>query len=466
MFSFRKVNPAEATGILVPFMSKRLGWLKSGLFWRTFFLLAFLITASILAWVWSFRMVERAPRAQQMAAQVISIVTITRAALTHSATDSRRELLFDLASNEGIRIYPLEATDAVEPPADSALMPVLEENVKARLGEKTKFAGKVNDVAGFYVSFNIDDDEYWLRLDRERIEGVSNIQWVGWGTAALLLSLLGAVFISRLINQPLARITAATHAIAKGRKPEPLPEKGPTEIREANRSFNQMVADLNRVESDRAVILAGISHDLRTPLARMLLEVEMARLPDDARTGMQSDLAQMDAIIGQFLEYAKPTDKGAASSVDLTSLLQDCIREAERISDVRVKGAISSDVNVFGNATDIKRIINNLVENARRYGKTPDTQIAEIEIACRSEGDHALIEFSDNGPGVPEAEMERLLRPFTRLDTARGQANGAGLGLAIVERIVKRHHGVLKLGNKPDGGLKVRISLPVTGTLG
>ncbi|WP_292933789.1 ATP-binding protein [Noviherbaspirillum sp.] len=449
----------------MPLLGNRLNWLKSGLFWRTFFLLAFLIAASILAWVASFRIVERTPRAQQMAAQVISIVTITRAALTHSAPDLRRELLFDLASNEGIRIYPLEETDAVVPPPESGWMPVLEANVKARLGNDTKFAGKVNDVAGFWISFKIDEDEYWLRLDRERIEGVSSIQWLGLGTTTLVLSLLGAVFISRLINQPLARITAATRAIAKGNKPEPLPEKGPTEIKEANRSFNQMVADLHRVESDRAVILAGISHDLRTPLARMQLEVEMAHLPDDAREGMQSDLAQMDAIIGQFLEFAKPTESTHLTSVNLTALLTDCSREAGRLGDVSVNSDIARNVNVFGNATDIKRVVNNLIENARRYGKTPEKNLTEIDIVCRTEGDQAVIEFNDHGSGVPNEEIERLLRPFTRLDIARGQANGAGLGLAIVERIVKRHHGVLKLSNRPQGGLQIKILLPVTGTL-
>jgi two-component system, OmpR family, osmolarity sensor histidine kinase EnvZ len=466
MYSSRKASRAEAPPLVVPHMGTRLGWLKSGLFWRTFFLLAFLVTASMVAWVSSFRIVEREPRAQQMAAQVISIVTITRAALTHSAPDSRRELLFDLASNEGIRIYPLEESDTVEPAADTGLMPVLAAHVKAQLGKDTKFADAVNDVAGFWVSFHIDDDEYWLRLDRERIEGVSNIQWLGWGTMALILTLLGAVFISRLINQPLARITAATRAIAKGRYPEPLPEKGPTEIREANRSFNQMAADLNRIESDRAVILAGISHDLRTPLARMQLEVEMAKLPDEARTGMQSDLEQMDAIIGQFLEYAKPTGSGRAASVDLSGLLNDCVREGERLADLNITADIAADVNVFGNATDLKRLINNLFENARRYGKTGDSSRTEIDLLCRTEGGNALIDISDKGPGVPEKEMEHLLRPFTRLDTARGQANGAGLGLAIVERIVKRHNGSLKLSNKPEGGLRIRIALPITGTLG
>ncbi len=436
----------------------RLGWLRSGLFWRTFILLAFLITASLLTWIASFRTVERTPRAQQIAAQVISIVTITRAALTHSAPDLRRELLFDLASNEGIRVYPLEKTDVIEPPPDSPVLPVLEADVKARLGNDTKFAGKVNDVAGFWVSFKIDDDEYWLRLDRERIERVSNIQWLGWGAISLALALLGAVFISRLINQPLARLTDATRAIAKGMQPDPLPEKGPTEIREANRSFNQMVADLKRLEADRAIILAGISHDLRTPLARMQLELELAKLSEDARNGMQSDLAQMDSIISQFLDYARPSDKSQHDRIDLSTLLANCAREAERLPDVRITTEIDEGVAVVGNATELKRVIHNLIENARRYGKSAGIDLAEIDLICRMENGQAVVEFGDHGCGVPESEMERLLRPFTRMDIARGQANGSGLGLAIVDRIVKRHHGTLTLSNRPSGGLKIRIS--------
>jgi two-component system osmolarity sensor histidine kinase EnvZ len=443
--------------------TNRLSWLRSGLFWRTFFLLSFLITASLAAWVVSFRMVERTPRAQQLAAQVISIVTVTRAALTHSAPDLRRELLFDLASNEGIRIYPLEKSDVVVQPPYTGLQPVLQTDVRARLGEDTKFAAKVNDVAGFWVSFKIEDDEYWLRLDRDRIERVSGIQWIGWGTMTLLLALLGAVFISRLINQPLAQLTTATREIAKGKQPDPLPEKGPTEIKEANRSFNQMVSDLNRVESDRAVILAGISHDLRTPLARMQLEVEMAKLPDDARLGMQSDLSQMDAIIGQFLDYAKPTDVASFVPVSLSTLIADIGRETERLPDTTVKTVIVPGVEVRGNATDLRRVVNNLIENARRYGRTAGIDITEIDLGCHIEGDKAIVEVGDHGPGVPEQDMERLIRPFTRMDTARSQANGAGLGLAIVDRVVKRHGGSLRLQNRSSGGLAVRISLPLGG---
>jgi len=372
-------------------------------------------------------------------------------------------LLFDLASNEGIRIYPLEKSDKVMPPEDSPIVPELEYYVRQSLDENTLFASSVNDVDGFWISFNIDDDRYWLMLDRGRLDRTSGLQWLGWGSIALFLSLIGAGFISTLINQPLARLTAAARAIGKGRQPDPLPEAGPTEIEEANRSFNQMVADINRVESDRALILAGISHDLRTPLARMQLEVEMATLSDEARDGMHSDLAQMDSIIGQFLDYAKPFDASNLDSVDLSSLLLDVIASAARLPDVNVASQIAPTSEVAGNPTELARVFNNLVENARRYGKTPDTDCADIELRTRNEGHHVIIEVSDHGAGVPESECERLLRPFTRLDDARGQANGSGLGLAIVNRIVLRHNGKLLLKGHDDkhGGLLVQITLPL-----
>lgn len=440
--------------------AERFTWLKSGLFWRTFILLASLITISMAIWVASISWVERRPRAQQMAAQVASVVTITRAALTHSAPDLRRELLFDLASNEGIRVYPLEHTDRTEALPDNAISPELQATVRGILGDDTRFAARVNDVAGFWVSFKIDDDEYWLMLARERIERVTGAQWLGWTAITLLLSLLGAVFISRLINQPLAQLATAARLIAKGRPPPHLPENGPAEVKEANHSFNQMVDDLKRVESDRAEILAGISHDLRTPITRMQLEIEMAPLSDEARHGMQSDIAQMDAIIGQFLDYARPSDAANFTRINLTELLAETASEAARLPDVRISSAIGDQLLVIGNPTELRRVLNNLIENARRYGRTAGTDIAEIELHGSIEGDQVMIQVSDHGTGVPDAEIERLLRPFTRLDTARGQANGAGLGLAIVERVVKRHRGQLNLVHQTSGGLAVKISLP------
>jgi two-component system osmolarity sensor histidine kinase EnvZ len=439
----------------------RFAWMTSGLYWRTFFLLAFLIAVSMAAWVVSIRIVERTPRADQIAAQVVSIVTITRSALLHSAPASRRELLFDLASNEGIRVYPREDSDKVTQPEDTTLMPLIQSVVRSRLGIETRFAGTVNDIPGFWISFTIDEDDYWLMLDRERIERTSGRQWLGWAAITLLLSLLGAAFISRLINLPLARLTQAASAIGRGQVPEPLPERGPTEIREANSSFNQMVVDLNRIDSDRTLILAGISHDLRTPISRMLLEVEMAKLNDEARRGMQSDLAQMDAIIGQFLDYARPAGSEMQQRVDLSGLVTDVAREAARLPDVQVFSDVTSGIVINGSAIDLRRVINNLIENARRYGRTPGTSRTDIDIRCWREGDRAVLEVSDHGTGVPDDALDQLLRPFTRLDSARSQANGAGLGLAIVERVVQRHGAGLRVSNRTGGGLVARITFAI-----
>jgi len=439
----------------------RLRWFRSGLFWRTFFLLGALTTMSMSAWVGMISIVEREPQAQQISSQVISVVTITHAALTHSAPELRRELLFDLVSNEGIRVFPLEDDDKVEPPAKNALMPDIEALVKAKLGPQTRFSSEVNGVAGFWVSFNIDGDQYWLMLERERIRGLTGVQWLGWASVVSLLSLVGAALISSLINRPLARLTQAARLIAEGKRPDPLPEEGPREIMQANRSFNQMVDDLQQVESDRAVILAGISHDLRTPLARMQLEVEMAQLPDYAREGIQSDIGQMDAIIGQFLDYAKPTEASSFINVDLSALLEETAHEAERLPDVRISTDIAEHAHVMGNGTDLKRVINNLIENARRYGRTPGSELTEIDIRCAVKGMHAskrvIVDIGDHGSGVPEDKLGELLKPFTRLDTARSQANGAGLGLAIVDRVLLRHGAELHVSNRDGGGLQFQI---------
>ncbi|MDO8701775.1 MAG: ATP-binding protein [Undibacterium sp.] len=439
-----------------------LDWLKSGLFWRTFFFLALLVMASMVAWFGSFKIVERTPKAQQLAAQIVSVVTITRAALTHSAPDKRRELLFDLASNEGIRVYLLEDNDKVELPESTASFSELQTVIQSTLGKETQFAAKVNDVAGFWISFNIEDDQYWLRLDQDRVTPANGWQFLGWAAISLFLTLVGAVFISKLINDPLSRLSNAARMLAKGKQPLPLPEKGPSEIRETNASFNQMVDDLTRIESDRAVILAGISHDLRTPLARMQLEVEMANLTHDARQGMQFDLAQMDVIIGQFLDYAKPLESVTFEIVNVSELLEGIIDESARLPDVVIRSAIAKDIQMLGNRVELYRLFNNLIENGKRYGRSPGSQTVKMDIQCHYKNEEkrqgVLISVRDYGVGVPQEDITRLLRPFTRVDISRSQANGSGLGLAIVDRIVKRHEGRIRISNHATGGFLVVIA--------
>jgi two-component system osmolarity sensor histidine kinase EnvZ len=191
----------------------------------------------------------------------------------------------------------------------------------------------------------------------------------------------------------------------------------------------------------------------------------MASLSDEARVGIQSDIAQMDAIIGQFLDYAKPTEASTFTTVDMTALLTETAHEAARMPDVRIHTEIADSATVLGNPTDLKRVLNNLVENARRYGKTPGADYTEIDIKCSVRGMHTFkrvtIEVQDHGSGVPEEQIQALLKPFTRLDSARGQANGAGLGLAIVDRVLLRHGAELQVRNREGGGLQFQITMKV-----
>ncbi len=426
--------------------------MPSGVFWRTFLLLMLLIGASLGAWFQSFRVFERTPRAQQIAQTIVSVVNVTRSALIHSDPAKRTDLLADLASNESIRIYPLEPSDVVDALRDTESNKLMFAYVRVRLGKDTRMVRSVNGNEGLWVSFSIDDDDYWVAFERDRLEVVAGLQWFGWGAVALGLSLVGAIAMSRLINLPLKRLATAAVVIGNGGRPVPLPEKGPREIREANASFNAMVDDLARIEADRVLLLAGISHDLRTPLTRLRLEAELSVSNEEARLAMQSDVEQMDSIINQFLDYARPLEsEHAFEEIDLTALVRDTLAAVATDDRFAIESDLEATSPVRAHPTEIRRVLFNLIENARRYGATPGTE--SVTLTVRTLDHPPRIEVSDRGAGIPSEAIKRMKQPFTRLDTARGQANGAGLGLAIIERIAQRHRARFELGPREGGGL-------------
>ena len=182
-------------------------------------------------------------------------------------------------------------------------------------------------------------------------------------------------------------------------------------------------------------------------------------LSEEARKGMQVDLSQMEAIIAQFLDYARPAEPGSFGIYDLGAAIAKIAAESSRHRDNQIEISVTEDLQARCNPTEIGRVISNLIENARRYGKTPGKDIAELNIRARREGMQVMIEVADRGMGLPEDQIAHVLRPFTRLDSARGQANGAGLGLAIVDRVIQRHQGRLEIKNREGGGLTVRVWL-------
>jgi two-component system osmolarity sensor histidine kinase EnvZ len=439
------------------------GVLRSpSLFWRTLLLVLLLIVLSLAAWIQSFRTFERVPRALSVAQQVTSVVNITRAALLYSDPFVRRDLLAELAANEGIRIYPLEPDDTVVPLPDSALIKMVERAVVDKLGPGTRVASQVNGVRGLWVSLAIEEDGYWVFIDRDPAARTYGTQWIGWAAVALVLSLIGAVAITRLINRPLAQLSRAAIELGSGRRPVALPETGPVEIRTVNESFNRMVTDLGKLEADRAVLLAGISHDLRTPLTRLRLELEMSHVPPVARAAMVDDIDQIDTIVRQFLDYARQAPQAPAEDVALAPLIEGAVRRAriEALPASKVELRLAAGVRVRGHRIELDRALDNLLTNAVRYGRDAASGRLHVTVSLMRSDDQAIVAVADHGPGVPAEQIERLMRPFERGDAARSGSGGAGLGLPIVERIARMHGGSLRLLANPPRGLRAELALP------
>ncbi len=436
---------------------------KLGLFGRTFALLALLMLVSLVLWVQVFLNVEQGPKAIQMAQRVSSVVSISRSALTHTPEDQRSSLLLDLATKESLRVQPLDPTDKRQSMPSTRYWDQVSREIKDRLGENTHISWSVNDIPGVWVSFRIDKDHYWLVFEREQLEASNGLEWLVWVISAVILALIGAAISVSFVNRPLAQLSAVAKQLSKGETPSPLPEKGPSEIRDMNIAFNRMARDIRKTDSDREMMLAGLSHDLRTPLARMRLEIEMSPMSDETKAAIDEDLAQINHSIEQLMEYARPAAEIPTKGVNVSQAMQE-IYERERTHTQLTSGSLTAYIepSLYSriNINEIKRAVINLIENARRYGASLHDGKVRIHLVVKQHGNKILIEISDEGRGIDPHEVERLLRPFSRGDQARTGVSGAGLGLAIVARLVSHAGGNLWLDSNSPSGLLARIELP------
>ena len=423
-------------------------------------LLTLLLLVSLAAWIMIIDVSGREPRARAIAQQVASIVNLTRFALISAAPAKRLELLRDLSQREGIRVYPFGQEEPVVDLPDSAMLRLITQAVRAELGPETQLKLEEAGLSGLLVSFRISGEDYWLALPRERIERQLPWEWIGWSVLAALLALIGAWFIVSRINRPLAALTQAAAQLAGGSRPPAIAEEGATELRTLAGAFNGMAAALQRAESERALLLAGISHDLRTPLARMRLGIEMLSENDQALTaGLVKDIEDIDAIIDQFLDFARNEGGEAVEAdADLNAIVNEVLERYARMRKP-VSASVSELPPIPLRPMAIKRLIVNLVENALRYSGTA------VEIEIRLGSDSVVIAVMDRGPGIPVSEATRMLEPFTRLQASRGGTTGAGLGLAIVQRIAAMHQGHFELLAREGGGLEARVTLPAGANL-
>src|SRR5919205_1132245 len=381
------------------------------LFWRTFFLLAILLAGGVFAWTQTFRAMEFEPRAVQAAQQIASLVNLSRAALRSTDGINRVALIKSMQNQESMRLQPREPRDKWEPYEVDRFTRAIGQELRSRLGPDTLVASEVNGASGLWVGFSFDKDPYWLQADPTRMQPITWTTLVVWVGIALVATVLGSVAIARLINQPLRDLSFAASRIREGEFDSRLDENTMTsEIRQVNMGFNRMARELAKVEEDRAVMLAGISHDLRTPVhLSSLVDREMAAFRDP--------------------------------------------------SQIRITSRVAIDTKVMADETELGRVLQNLFENAGRYGRSIDTGIARVTVSYARTGPWVILSVRDHGPGVDPKKIAQLTTPFFRGDAARTAATGAGLGLAIVEKAVQRMGGAFELANAPDGGLVSHIRL-------
>lgn len=431
--------------------------LALNLFWRTFTWLALLLAGTVLAWQYTFKLLEAQPRALEAAEQLAGLVKLSRVALEHTDPINRVAVITSMSRGDTVQVRVAEPTDRWLPYDTSAFSKQLATELRQALGPETIVARSVNDQAGLWVRYTVGEDAFWLRTTPAPLSLSRGSNW-WWVLIALLATVVGSALIARLINQPLRELAEAAGRIRDGEYDSRLDENTMTsEIREVNMGFNRMARELAKLEEDRAVMLAGISHDLRTPLARLRLETEMSVSDEQARQFMAQDIDQLDAIISKFMDYARPNE----TQLRETRLAELVEREVQGFRDpdqIRFRVQVSASLKVFVDDTELGRVLLNLFENARRYGHQPG-EPARVDVSATRQGAWVELRVRDHGPGVPPDRLVRLTTPFYRGDAARTAASGAGLGLAIVEKSVQRLGGQLSIGNAPDGGLQTVLKL-------
>ncbi|WP_417820603.1 ATP-binding protein [Terasakiella sp.] len=299
------------------------------------------------------------------------------------------------------------------------------------------------------------DDGTWLNM-RIPFERPTPPGFVPFAMPLLFLSLLVALVafvIMRRANKPLARMAQAAETLGRDVNAPPMKEDGPREVRDAARAFNEMQTRLRRFVQDRTHMLAAISHDLRTPITRMRLRAEFVE-DDQQREKMLSDLDEMESMIKATMSFARDdVANEAVSPIDLAALVESfCEDMRETDGDVTYSGM--EELPFKGRPVGLKRAVANLVGNALKYA-------GACEVVLEADQRQVSLTVKDNGPGIPENELEEVFRPFRRVEGSRNkETGGVGLGLAVVRSVAHAHGGTAQLMNRPEGGLEAKIVLP------
>lgn len=432
-------------------------WLPQSAFGQTVMLIGVLLLINQLVSYLSVTHYFIRPSYQQMSSLIATQVRALRAYGLQPLYEEKQPFL------EATGVFITDDEEALSLGLNRAVFyQFISDQIGHHLGERVdaRLATPVDtsSMQPYVVWIKIDSQpHYWIGIP---INGLSTTNLSPLTLYLLLIGLLsvigGWLFVRRL-NRPLAALQQAATKVGSGEFPPPLPEQGTSELIAVTRAFNQMNRGIQQLEQDRALMTAGISHDLRTPLTRVRLAVEM--LPDDhawVKEGVIADTEDMNAIIDQFIHYARqdaPQDLHLAS---INEVVIEAVHSFERVEEKNIQLRLANVPDVLINRVAIRRVLDNLIGNALRYGAEPLSITTSVDAA----GKQVVFELLDAGKGIPEQDLERMFSPFTQGDSARG-SHGSGLGLAICRRIIQRHHGQIRLYNHPQGGLVAEFRLPL-----
>lgn len=439
-----------------------MGWPRS-LFGRLILLLVTVVGLVALTSFLLFNHDRAALLANQFNDTKLVQMKALRAALEGADGPSRRETLARLGRDYGVRIVPESERPTIGVAPVGPAMQGLQERLREGLGESTevRIAPRARQL---FVHMQAGDDGYWVGFPlppRQQAEDIPT-RIILLTTAIIAMVLLAAFAFARYLARPLHELKFAVERVGRGETPPPLPESGTSEIAAVNRGFNAMLGNLRQIERDRTILLAGVSHDLRTPLARLRLGIELNAGDAATRVGMVADIEEMDRIIGQFLDFARDDVALATEPIDINGELARCVERYTRAGrDVRLQPGPPALVRI--KPTAVTRVVSNLIDNGLAYGQPP------LEVTTTQCDGATIVDVADRGSGIASDDVERLKQPFTRAGESRSRSDGAagaGLGLAIVDRIARLHGGSFDLIPRAGGGTIARVVFPTAAAQG
>ena len=346
--------------------------------------------------------------------------------------------------------------DAIIPSSQSVMSGKMEETLVKAMREavgRPFYVDSESLARDVVIDVQLSDGVLHVITSRKRLFSSTTYVFVIWMVGSSLVLFAVATIFMRNQVKPIRRLAEAADDFGKGRDAPKFKPEGATEVRQAAAAFIDMRDRIQRQISQRTKMLAGVSHDLRTPLTRMKLQLEMAAA-DDSLTELKNDIGEMEHMLEGYLAFARGEGNEPMAATDLTGLLKTIVRDATR-SGANIDFTCDEALTLSVRRDAIRRCISNLVSNAAKYGD-------QVSLSAARKKDKIEINVDDNGPGIPTDLHETVFRAFSRLDQSRNtETGGVGLGLTIAKDIAHTHGGEIQLGESPMGGLRASLYLPV-----